>query len=112
MSSRYERLKELKNSADLYQKTFVDRNVKFVNQYETQTFNYPTGLQLRQLQFVEHAWAQHDKFWRLSEKYYGDPNYWWVISFYNQKPTDHEVSIGEIILIPTPLEKILFYIEG
>ena len=110
--SRYDRHFTLKNSSDLYENFFKDRNIKFINQFETKDLKYPTTQQISQLNLIEHVWAQHDKFWRLSEKYYGDPNYWWVIAFFNEKPTEHNANIGDIVIIPTPLERILFYIQG
>ena len=110
MSSRYERLKQLKNSADLYQKTFVDRNVKFVNQYETPTFNYPTKDNLKNLDIIQHVWKDGDRFYKLAAKYYGDPRDWWIIALYNSLPTESHIKVGDVILIPTPLIQVLEYI--
>lgn len=109
---RYDNLKVLKNSSEIYESFFVDRMVNFINQYGSQDLNYPSQKQVNQLKFIEHVWAQHDRYWRLSEKHYGDPNYWWVIAFFNQKPTESDVVIGETIIVPLPLERILFFIEG
>jgi nucleoid-associated protein YgaU len=110
--SRYERYEILKNSSDLYDNFFKDRNIKYINHLETKQLKKPTIQQLSELNIVEHVWAQHDKYWRLSQKYYGDPTYWWVISFFNEAPTEHELSTGQVIYIPLPLDRILFYIEG
>lgn len=112
MPSRYSDVKILENKSDVYKNFFSDRNVNFISQYETQALNYPTQQQINQLQLVEYVWAQHDRYWRLAETYYGDPKYWWVISFFNKKPTEAEINIGDLIYIPMPLERIVFYIKG
>lgn len=112
MPSRYDRVNIIENRADLYKNFFTDRNVNFISQYETQILYYPTQEQINQLELSEHVWAQHDKFWRLAETYYGDPKYWWIISFFNKKPTEAEVNIGDVIYVPSPLDRIVFYIKG
>jgi hypothetical protein len=40
------------------------------------------------------------------------PTYWWVIAQYNKKPTESQLSPGDIVYIPIPLEKILGYYGG
>jgi hypothetical protein len=112
MPSRYENSALLVNKSEIYEKLLKERNVKKINQYGTQTLFYPTREERAQLNIAQHIWSSTDKFWRLSEKYYGDPQYWWVIAFYNEKPTELDVSSGDIILIPQPLDQVLFYIKG
>jgi hypothetical protein len=34
---------------------------------------------------------------------------WWLIGWYNQKPTEAHFKIGDTVLIPLPLEEILGY---
>jgi len=112
MSERYERSEIFSNNNFLYDKSLQDRNIKVIKQYGTQELSYPDLEQISELTLSQYVWKQHDKFWRLSDKYYGDPKYWWVISFYNKKPTEAELKAGDVIIIPQPLDKILFYIKG
>ena len=42
-----------------------------------------------------------------SSVYVDDTNLWWVIAWYNKKPTEAHVKAGETIVIPLPLDKIL-----
>lgn len=100
------------NKNEIYTKSFQDRNIKLIRQYNTQDLNYPTLEQRKELQLIEYTWKSHDKLWRLSSNFYKDPNYWWVIAFYNKKATEFEYNIGDVIYIPQPLDKILFYIKG
>ena len=97
----------LKNSARIYKNIFKDRNIPFVDQYATNSLRYPTSLEMRELDIVQHMWTVGDRYWKLSTKFYGSPEYWWIIAWFNQKPTEGHVSIGDIVLIPNPLEDIL-----
>ena len=54
-----------------------------------------------------YLWKQADRYWKLSQKYYQNPIYWWVIAQYNQKPTEAYLSNGDIIIIPLPLTQAL-----
>ncbi len=44
---------------------------------------------------------------KLSTKFYGDPKYWWIIAWYNKKPSESLLNIGDKVLIPFPLDRIL-----
>ena len=47
-----------------------------------------------------------DKYYKYSYEFYGTPDYWWLISWFNpEKPTDLQCKIGDIIYIPLPLGK-------
>jgi hypothetical protein len=48
-----------------------------------------------------------DRFYKLSHKYYGDVELWWVIPWFNQIATEIDVSLGDILEIPFPLETVL-----
>ena len=46
----------------------------------------------------------------LSQEFYGDPRYWWVIAQFNQKPTESHFQVGDIYYVPISIEQILeFY---
>ena len=40
---------------------------------------------------------------KLSQQYYGNSEYWWVIGLFNGKPTDAHMEMGDIIKIPFPI---------
>jgi len=37
---------------------------------------------------------------------------WWVIAWYNQKPTEAHFNVGDVVYIPTPLANVLQYFKG
>jgi len=99
--NRYSNKELIQNQNELYESFFRERNVKFINHFETTNFTFPTNQQLLTIPYVEHTWKYGDRYYKLSSKYYGDTTMWWVIAMFNKKPTEHDISIGDTILILT-----------
>jgi len=110
MATRYNNREKTINRNKLYKKFFEDRNVKFIRQYRTPELDYPTPDQIRQLTVLSHVWKSGDRYYKLAFQYYGNAKYWWVIAWFNKKPTEGHLKIGDVIRIPSPLDKLLnFY---
>ena len=108
--SRYGSRNIFLNNDDNYRKVFFkDRDIKETLQYETAVLDYPTNEEINQFQNITHAWTATDKLYNLSNDYYGTPGMWWVIAWYNKKPTEAHFNVGDVIYIPMPLEKVLEY---
>jgi hypothetical protein len=56
---------------------------------------------------IRHIWRTGDRYFKLANTYYGNPEYWWIIAAYNQAPTEGHLRVGDIVFIPTPLDTIL-----
>ena len=80
---------------------------KALKHLETLQLNYPDFEELLSISTKEHLWRTGDRFYKLADYYYGDAGYWWIIAYFNKKPTDHHVKPGELVLVPTPLVDIL-----
>tara|TARA_A100001515_G_scaffold70579_1_gene56132 strand:- start:71 stop:409 length:339 start_codon:yes stop_codon:yes gene_type:complete len=52
---------------------------------------------------IRHVWKTGDKYYKLAQKYYGDPTEWWIIAQFNQKPTEGHLKVGDVIIVPTKL---------
>lgn len=107
MSSRYEGRQKIINNLDFYRNAFRNRGVKQVEQYSTPVLDYPDSKQMSDLNVIDHIWGRGDHYYKLANFYYGDSTYWWVIAQFNQKPTEDQIVFGDIIMVPTPLEKIM-----
>jgi nucleoid-associated protein YgaU len=107
MASRYEGRQRFVNNFDLYKNVHRDRGVKRIEQYSTPTLKYPDSKDVSSLTVIDHIWGRGDHYYKLANFYYGDSTYWWVIAQFNQKPTEDQISFGDIIMVPTPLERIL-----
>lgn len=110
MTSRYDNRRIIRNDSENYDNIFEDRGVNSIAQYNTGTLRYPTVNQIKTLTRVQHIWRVGDRYYKLAAGFYGDPKYWWVIAHYNKRPTEADCTVGDVIYIPTPLEKILNYI--
>tara|TARA_Y100000310_G_scaffold11554_1_gene12100 strand:+ start:98 stop:436 length:339 start_codon:yes stop_codon:yes gene_type:complete len=112
MSNRYDDRKVYKNDNEIYDNLLERRDVKFIRQYGTPNMKYPTIAQLRELTRVQHVWRVGDRFYKLAARYYSAPEYWWVIAQYNKRPTESDLSAGDVIYIPLPLSIVLgFYLR-
>lgn len=107
MGIRYEDRIVVINNDERYEQLFRDRRVNFIRHYKTPNLKSIGETDDFSFQEVEIVWASGQKFWRLSQKYYGSPELWWVIAWYNLTPTEHHVSNGSIIRVPFPLQRVV-----
>jgi nucleoid-associated protein YgaU len=99
------------NNNKLYFEFFSERNVNFIKQYDTPTLKYPTARQIATLDLSSHIWSVGDRYYKLAHEHYGDASLWWVIAWFNKKPTESHVRKGQVIYIPSPLDKVLSYYD-
>ena len=104
---RYNNRKIFKNEDPSYLDNFMDKELKFVNQYDTAIMPSLSVETNASIERITHIWTHGDKLWKLSQQYYGDPKYWWLIAWFNRKPTENHFSFGEVITIPIPFERAL-----
>ena len=89
-------------------KDIIDRRgLKSVSHYNTANLKYPTIEEINNFSITKHIWSSGDKYWKLSATYYGDPKYWWLIAWYNHKPIEAMLNIGDVLEIPQPLGDVL-----
>ena len=104
--SRYDAREIFRTSNDLYEKKLKDRGLNHFRYFGTPRFEKIDDEDLDDIEDVGHTWSLGDRFYKIAHKYYGDSELWWIIAWYNQKPTEAHVEIGETLLIPTPLWRI------
>jgi len=98
--SRYGLRDTIENRAKRYKNIFKDRGVKVIKHFSAPKFFILTDEQIQNIRVEPLIWKLGDRFYKLADKEYGDPNLWWVIAFYNRKPTDFHVKLGETVFIP------------
>jgi hypothetical protein len=111
MPTRYDRRRVLTNTNELYEKTLEERNVSSIRQYSTPEMSYPSVEEIKSLTKVRHIWRTGDRYFKLAIEYYNSAQYWWVIAMFNQKPTEADLTVGDLIYIPFPLQDILRYYD-
>ena len=110
MATRYDGLKTKTTStqnSETMKEILENRGLTQVTHYNTKTLKPLTSKQISTLTVDTHYWSSEDRYWKLSAKYYGDPKYWWIIAWFNNKPTEALLNIGDEVSIPTPLSKVL-----
>ena len=107
MSSRYTSRRVVTNVSEIHRELREKRNNPNLTQYMTPRLRHLTVKQRATLTRVPHVWAVGDRYWKLASEHYGDPEFWWVIAWYNKAPTENMLSLGDTIIIPKPIERIL-----
>jgi nucleoid-associated protein YgaU len=105
--SRYGKTQILINDNEYYRSLVRKRGVNAIKQYATPVLKNPTIEERSQLAKTTHIWKYGDRFYKLSNQYYGDPQYWWIIAWYNSTPTEANISTGTAIRIPLNIEEVL-----
>jgi len=83
---------------DHYFSLIEKRGRKFLKIKQTKRFNNLSGMEVELM--TDHVWTKTDKLFRISLKYYGTMDFWWVIGMLNKKPTDGHYNIGDKLYIP------------
>jgi len=111
MVSRYDSREMFINAEEKYDDLLAKRNTKSILQYNTANLKHPTSTEIANLTTVNHVWREGDRFWKLAAKYYNQPKLWWILAWFNRMPTEGQVSLGDVVVVPLPLEKILDYLD-
>lgn len=86
-------------SNDLYFEVLEKKGVKSLVIRKTTMFDNLQGTEFGVIE--EHVWSHGDNLYKLSNRYYGEYQYWWTIGLINSKPTDAHYSIGDTVYIPS-----------
>ena len=106
--SRYANRFVFTNNDKQFQKEFFDeRDVKQIDQYESAVLYYPTTQAMERLAEISLVWGATDRLDKIANEYYKDPQYWWIIAWYNMRPTDAHFSPGDVYSVPLPLDVAL-----
>jgi hypothetical protein len=108
--SRYSGRTIVFNSNEFYDEVFREREVNGIKQYTTPQLKHPTQEQISSLRTIGHVWKTGDRFYKLAHDHYGDSRLWWLIAWFNKKPTESDLSFGDVIYIPHPLDRIMSYL--
>jgi hypothetical protein len=105
---RYQFMPIIDNDSDFYEFLRKNRQVKTsIVHYATPVLHNPSVAERASLRTANHLWVFGDRFYKLAAQYYGDPEYWWVIAWYNGYPTEVTVRKGDLIAIPLDLQEAL-----
>ena len=100
-----------RNTNKLYREEFEKKGVKEIYHYGKLRLNSISVEDRKELSPISHIWQRGDRLYKLSLKYYGTSDYWWIIGWYNKKPLDFMYSAGQTIYVPLPLEDAVYLAE-
>lgn len=105
---------EIKANNDATIKEFLNKTgAKKIDHYGTIKFGKPDDVNfLDNITYVSHIYSVGDRLSNIAYKYYKDAKLWWVIAWFNNKPTDFHCKIGDVINIPEPLPEVLAQAYG
>jgi nucleoid-associated protein YgaU len=104
---RYKYLKILHNNTEFYSFLREKRQGNSIMHYATPVMYNPDLIDRVETATTTHVWAYGDRLYKLANQFYGDPEYWWVIAWWNGMPTEADIQNGMVIEIPTDLQKAL-----
>jgi hypothetical protein len=105
--SRYSRRSTFINDNEGYRKKFFKdaRGVHQIQQYDTAVLNFPDSSEITDdLSLDTETWQVGTRMDKLAHQYYGDASLWWLIAWFNKKPTEGSWSIGDLVYIPQPAD--------
>tara|TARA_E500000331_G_C17188338_1_gene683696 strand:- start:650 stop:1003 length:354 start_codon:yes stop_codon:yes gene_type:complete len=108
MSDWNEKAVILENEEKIYGKFLQKAGAKKIDHLSLILYGDPINDNfLKKITFARHIYKVGDKLNKIAFKQYGDPRLWWVIAWFNGKPTDAHCKLGDTLLIPHPLEEVL-----
>lgn len=109
--SRYSKNIVVRTDTSDYKTALDKRGVQYIDHFSFEKFKILRIRDIVGIKIVNHTWQASDRFFKLSNEYYNDPTYWWIIAYYNGTPLETDVTVGQNIQIPIPLEYILAALE-
>ena len=108
--SRYHNTPIFLNDDEHYKNVFFrNRDINETFQYDLSILSYPSAEAITSFTNISRIWTATDTLYNVSTEFYGSPDYWWVVAFYNKKASEAEFEVGDLYFIPLPLEDILEY---
>mgnify|MGYP003629044687 CR=1 FL=1 len=107
--SRYVLSRIVNNDDRDYKKLYLERygNKNFLRMLDTLELDYPTFAEAKNFNYITHVWSMGDRYYKLADKHYGSSEYWWIIAFFNKRPTEFHIEAGDLIRVPQPLTDVL-----
>lgn len=112
-TSRYNNRETIRNRSEryFYSPIFRNRGLKTPVQFTVANLKHITVDQAMDLQIETKLWSVGEKYFNLANEFYGDPEYWWVIAWYNRRPLESDFRPGDVVEIPTPIELVFEYLD-
>ena len=105
--SRYRNTRTVVNNLALYRNIIRDRGLNNIEHYRTHEFYDIKEEDLKDVVIDYRVWSIGDRLHKYAHDAYGDSELWWLLAWFNQRPTDAHFKIGDKIAIPHPLQSLV-----
>jgi len=109
--SRKNRYSEIVTDDEFYESLLDRRDLKKIIHERTPIMRQITPAQRRTLTRTKHIWKTGDTLMKLAHKHYGNVELWWVIAWYNTRPTEAHYKLGDVVYIPHPVSRVMSYLR-
>jgi hypothetical protein len=107
MDNRYSKNKKFINNADEYDEVLDRKELSGIIQYERYKIDNFADYDKTNLNQAFHIYKSNEKLYNISQKFYGKPEYGWLILLTNQLSNPFELYDGKILKVIIPLEAAL-----
>ena len=108
MNNRYNNQKNVLNSSLYYKQVLEEKNLKTIKHKNVYNFEIlKQNLSSNGISSIKYIWKNGDKIYNISNMFYKDPNYGWLILFSNGLSSEFDIKVGNIIKIYFPLNNII-----
>jgi hypothetical protein len=107
MHNRYLKSQKIINNSQDYQELFDRKKINYILQNSTFDFGRLREVPYLNFDKLTHVVGPHERLDQISSKYYGSPEYGWVILFLNMYRSEFEIQTGDLLDIYMPISGIL-----
>ena len=95
----------------MYRNVLKDRGLSRIKQFVSPKFITVPDEIRNNIKYDIVLWQIGDKYYKLADKYYGDPSLWWVIASFNLAPTEAHLEVGDTVYIPINWDVVYDYVR-
>lgn len=107
MSNRYNKTQKIINNSESYQELFDRKKINNITQLSSFNFGNLKNIFDSDVDRVLHIVQPGEKLYTISQKYYNNPDYGWLICYTNKISNELFVNIGTPLFIYFPLDTVL-----
>tara|TARA_Y100001937_G_scaffold84991_1_gene114979 strand:+ start:923 stop:1261 length:339 start_codon:yes stop_codon:yes gene_type:complete len=109
---RYSNRKIIRNLTEDYshEERSQYKGVTGIDHYTSPIIPYPSLEDMATMRTLKRIWKTGDRLYKYADEYYDSPKHWWIIAWFNSKPTEAHFKNGDVFYIPVPLSHVLGFI--
>jgi hypothetical protein len=107
VNNRYNKTQQIINNSDQYEDLLKQKGLNTLVQYKTFDFSKLKNIDKTSLDSILHKVEPFERLYMISQKYYGSPEYGWLICYMNRISSELDIKSGDSLIIYIPLRDII-----